>query len=197
MTERQDIRRAPGGSPGATAGGARIRARTRSRAGPARCGPRGPGCPTGGWCECAAPRRARRGRLVEHAIETAGITLDRPAFSVLMSLHLAGEPLRISRIAETMQIVQPHVTRQVQQLERRGLVRRIGDPNDRRVSLIEPTAKGAAAAEGYARTLLGWFTGAVAHWPDQDRKDLGRLLSRLADDVTAHLSTLDDAAPPA
>ncbi|GAA2313517.1 hypothetical protein GCM10010149_76000 [Nonomuraea roseoviolacea subsp. roseoviolacea] len=87
---------------------------------------------------------------------------------------------------------QPHVTRQVQQLERRGLVRRIGDPNDRRVSYIEPTDKGRAAADRYARTLIGWFTGAISHWSARDREDLGRLLARFADDVTAHLATLDD-----
>ncbi|MFI6789608.1 MarR family winged helix-turn-helix transcriptional regulator [Nonomuraea sp. NPDC050383] len=133
-----------------------------------------------------------RGRLTEHAMDAAGIEADRPAFSVLVSVHLAGAPLRISEIAEKMQLVQPHVTRQVQQLERRGLVRRIGDPHDRRVSFIEPTDEGRAAADRYARTLIGWFTGAIAHWPEQDRKDLGRLLARFADDVTAHLATLDD-----
>ncbi|NUW46145.1 MarR family winged helix-turn-helix transcriptional regulator [Nonomuraea rhodomycinica] len=133
-----------------------------------------------------------RGRLTEHAMRSAGIDVDRPAFSVLVSIHLTGKPLRISEIAEKMQLVQPHVTRQVQQLERRGLVRRIGDPNDRRVSYIEPTDKGGAAADRYARTLIGWFTGAIDHWSAQDRADLGRLLARFADDVTAHLATLED-----
>ncbi|NUW35763.1 MarR family transcriptional regulator [Nonomuraea sp. SMC257] len=133
-----------------------------------------------------------RGRLTEHAMESAGIEVDRPAFSVLVSVHLTGRPLRISEIAEKMQLVQPHVTRQVQQLERRGLVRRIGDPNDRRVSYIEPTDQGRAAADRYARTLIGWFTGAISHWSEQDREDLGRLLARFADDVTAHLATLED-----
>jgi DNA-binding MarR family transcriptional regulator len=118
--------------------------------------------------------------------------VDRPAFSVLVSVHLAGKPLRISEIAEKMQLVQPHVTRQVQQLERRGLVRRTGDPNDRRVSFIEPTDEGKAAADRYTRTLISWFTGAIAHWSEQDRGDLGRLLARFADDVTAHLDTLGD-----
>ncbi|MCA1218338.1 MarR family winged helix-turn-helix transcriptional regulator [Streptomyces sp. 8L] len=132
-----------------------------------------------------------RGRLVQHAMEAAGVTVERPAFTVLLSLHFAGEPLRIKEIADKVQVVQPHVTRQVQQLERRGLVRRIGDPDDRRVSLIEPTDEGAGAADRYARTLIGWFAGAVAHWSDQDRRDLGRLLTRLADDVTAHLADLD------
>ncbi|WP_329458022.1 hypothetical protein [Streptomyces sp. NBC_01497] len=66
----------------------------------------------------------------------------------------------------------------------------------RGVSLIEPTAEGAGAADRYARTLIGWFTEAVAHWSDRDRDDLGRLLTRFADDVTAHLGHLDDVSPP-
>ncbi|NDZ78766.1 MarR family transcriptional regulator [Streptomyces sp. SID10853] len=136
-----------------------------------------------------------RGRLVHHAMEAAGATVDRPAFSVLLALHFAGRPLRVKEIAEQVQVVQPHATRQVQQLERRGLVHRIGDPDDGRVSLIEPTAEGARAADRYARTLVGWFTGAVAHWPEQDRRDLGRLLTRFTDDVTARLAALDDTAP--
>ncbi|WP_328321172.1 MarR family winged helix-turn-helix transcriptional regulator [Streptomyces sp. NBC_00388] len=140
-----------------------------------------------------------RGRLVQHAMDAAGVTVERPAFSVLLTLHFAGKPLRVKEIAEKVQVVQPHATRQVQQLERRGLVRRIGDPDDGRVSLIEPTDDGARAADRYAHTLIGWFTGVVAHWPEQDRDDLGRLLTRLADDVTAQLAHLDDdtAAPPA
>lgn len=140
-----------------------------------------------------------RGRLTGHAMKSTGVEVDRPAFSVLVSVHLAGRPLRIREIAEQMRLVQPHVTRQVQQLERHGLVRRMGDPNDRRVSFIEPTDEGRAAAGRYARTLIGWFAEAVAHWSEQDRADLGRLLARFADDVTAHLSTLEDtsAAEPA
>lgn len=134
-----------------------------------------------------------RGRLTERAVEAAGLALlDRPAVGVLMSLHMADRPLRIGEIAERMQVVGPHVTRQVQGLERRGLVRRVADPHDRRASLIEPTAEGADAAGRYANSLVGWFTEAIADWSDQDRRDLGRLLGRLADDVTAHLARLDD-----
>ncbi|MFC4907418.1 MarR family winged helix-turn-helix transcriptional regulator [Actinomadura gamaensis] len=134
-----------------------------------------------------------RGRLTEHAMKAAGVEVDRPAFSVLVSVHMAGRPLRISEIAEQMQLVQPHVTRQVQTLERHGLVRRTGDPNDRRVSIIEPTDAGRTAADRYARTLISWFTGAIAHWSEPDRAALGRLLARFADDVTTHLATLEDS----
>ncbi|GAB2588144.1 MarR family winged helix-turn-helix transcriptional regulator [Kribbella endophytica] len=150
----------------------------------------------------ALPRLAQisnamnRGRLAQRATEATGLSLDRPALTILLTLAMAGEPLRIGEIAERMQVVGPHVTRQTQALEQRGLVRRVPHPTDRRVSLIEPTADGAAAANRYTASIVGWFNEVVADWPTQDRQDLGRLLAKLADDVTAHLAKEDpDSAP--
>jgi DNA-binding MarR family transcriptional regulator len=128
-----------------------------------------------------------RGRLVERAVEAAGPALDRPAVGVLVTLLAGGEPLRIGEIADRMQVVGPHVTRQVQALEKRRLVRRIADPHDRRASLIEPTGAGHEAARRYVASLLGWFADVLGAWPQQDRDDLLRLLARFADDVTARL----------
>ncbi|MFJ1645549.1 MarR family winged helix-turn-helix transcriptional regulator [Streptomyces sp. NPDC088258] len=137
-----------------------------------------------------------RGRLVERATEAADIRLDRPAMSVLLTVGLAKKPLRIGEIAQKMQVVGPHVTRLVQELERRGLVHRVTDPLDRRASLIEPTAEGSAAAERYTRSIVGWFTEAISGWSEEDRQVLGHLLGRFADDVTAHLAALDEGPPP-
>src|SRR5690349_16462640 len=82
-----------------------------------------------------------------------------------------------------MQVAGPHVTRHVQGLERRGLVRRVEDPADQRARLIEATPEGADAAERYLSVLLGWLSEALGQWPDQDRRDLVRLLGRLIDDL--------------
>ncbi|MGX1226545.1 MarR family winged helix-turn-helix transcriptional regulator [Streptomyces ambofaciens] len=132
-----------------------------------------------------------KGRLTERAAEAAGLALDRPAMGVLVTLRTADQPLRIGEIADRMQVVGPHVTRQVQSLEKRGLVHRVADPHDRRASLIEPTDAGMEAANRYVTSLLGWFAEALADWPRQDREDLTRLLTRLADDVTARLARFD------
>ena len=135
-----------------------------------------------------------RGRLSERAAAAAGISVDRPAMGVLLTLHSADGPLRVGEIAERMQVVGPHVTRQVQELERRGLVRRVADPYDRRASLIEPTEQGASATDRYSASIIGWFTEAIADWPDRDRNELGRLLGMLAKDVIARLARLEDDA---
>ncbi|WP_030454647.1 MarR family winged helix-turn-helix transcriptional regulator [Herbidospora cretacea] len=134
----------------------------------------------------------QRSRLIERAMESAGITVDRPGMSVLVILYTSGHPLRVGEVARRMQVVGPHVTRQVHELERRGLARRIADPHDQRARLIELTPEGAAAAERYVRTLLGWFSTALADWSADDRRTFGRLLERFANDLTTRLAALDD-----
>ena len=136
-----------------------------------------------------------QGRVFEGATEAAGVGLDRPAMTVLLTLYTADGPLRIGEIAERMQVVGPHVTRQVQGLERRGLVHRIGDPDDRRASLIAPTEEGTEAASRYSASMIRWFMQAVADWSEHDRDELGRLLQKFADDVLARLAVLDDGPP--
>ncbi|MFB9835279.1 MarR family winged helix-turn-helix transcriptional regulator [Actinoallomurus acaciae] len=136
-----------------------------------------------------------RSGLVARAMEQVGLDLDRPAMSVLVTLKMTARPLRVGEIAERMQVVGPHVTRQMNELERRGLARRATDPDDQRARLIELTPEGTAAAERYLRTVLGLFTDVLAGWPAQDRQDFGRLLGRFADDLTERLAALDEETP--
>jgi DNA-binding MarR family transcriptional regulator len=128
-----------------------------------------------------------KGRVFERAVAAAGIQVDRPALSVLVTLRMAGRPLRIGEIATQMEVVGPHITRQVNELERLGLVQRVADPLDQRARLVEMAPEGAAAVERYMGEVFGWFTTAMAGWPEQDREDLVRLLGRMVDDLTASL----------
>jgi DNA-binding MarR family transcriptional regulator len=133
-----------------------------------------------------------RSQLMERAMGRIGIPLDRPALTVLVTLHMAGQPLRVGAIAARMQVVGPHVTRHLNELQRRGLVRRAIDPYDQRARLIELTPEGGAVAGRYLQTVLGWFTDALAGWSDEDRQAFGHLLVRFVDDLTARLADLDD-----
>ena len=133
----------------------------------------------------------RRGKLFERAVAATGLPLERPAMSVLGILHIEGAPLRVGEIANRMNVVGPHVTRQVQGLEGRGLVRRVADPDDQRARLIELTADGKAAAERYVAVIEGWFADAMSGWTAEDRQVLDRLLTRLVEDLTAQLPDAD------
>lgn len=137
-------------------------------------------------------RTINRGELVEQALADSGVAVDRPSMSVLSSLSMAGEPLRVGEIARRMNVAGPHVTRLVHDLERRGLARRVSDPEDGRARLVELTQSGTDAATAYLRSILGWMGGALTHWSAADLQTLGTLLSRLIDDLNAYAA--QDAA---
>jgi DNA-binding MarR family transcriptional regulator len=134
---------------------------------------------------------ANRSHLVERAMAHADVSLDRPAMTVLVTVETAGQPLRVGEIAKRMQVVGPHVTRVLHDLERRDLARRVPDPDDRRAQLIELTPAGSAAARRYLQTVLGWIIDSTAEWTDADRQTFSRLLTRFLDDLSTRLSAIE------
>jgi DNA-binding MarR family transcriptional regulator len=73
--------------------------------------------------------------------------LDRRAFSLLGKLRRHGAPYQVSagKLATELRLSSGAMTNRLDRMEAAGLVRRLPDPNDRRGTLIEPTAEGHAA----------------------------------------------------
>ncbi|MFF8914665.1 MarR family winged helix-turn-helix transcriptional regulator [Streptomyces sp. NPDC015032] len=135
------------------------------------------------------------GRFYARAAELSYTTLERPSLTILGVLEAAGEPLRIGQIASSMQVEAPHVTRHVQKLEKKQLVRRVVDADDRRARLVAITPAGAAIAARYRGVVMAWLSDAITSWSERDRKEILRLVTRLVDDVLEHLSQLEEKAP--
>lgn len=89
-----------------------------------------------------------RGQLYEQAVQDAGVTLDRPAMTILVVLDAAEHPLRVGEIATRMHVVGPHVTRHLNSLEKRALIKRVPDPEDQRARLIALTPPGSGSSTG-------------------------------------------------
>ena len=70
--------------------------------------------------------------------------LGRGEVGALSALRIAGPPYRLSptRLAKGLMLSSAGVTSRIDRLERRGLVRRLDDPSDRRGVLIELTDEG-------------------------------------------------------
>src|SRR6202166_4694335 len=75
-------------------------------------------------------------RMHERLLQSAGVRLDRAGAAALYKLYLHGEAIRVTVLAEMLDVDTPTVTRKVQQLERDGLVVRHADPDDGRASRI-------------------------------------------------------------
>lgn len=134
----------------------------------------------------------RRGRIEERAMQRSGIAVERPGLTVLITLQTAGQPLRIGEIANRMQVVGPHVTRLLPDLERRGLVERVVDPDDQRARLIAITDDGTGTVQRYLGTVLGWMREALEDWSPEDRTMLLTLVQRFANDFAGRIARLDD-----
>ncbi|MEU8589568.1 MarR family transcriptional regulator [Streptomyces sp. NPDC048664] len=137
-----------------------------------------------------------RGQLYEQAVQDAGVALDRPAMTILVILGGAEQPLRVGEIATRMQVVGPHVTRHLNNLEKRAIIKRVPDPEDQRARLIALTPSGRRIVDRYTAVVNGWFAAALAQWSDRDRTELIRLLSRLTSDLTTQFDAVAAGSTP-
>jgi DNA-binding MarR family transcriptional regulator len=115
-------------------------------------------------------------------LEDAAAGLTAPRLSALSVLVFRG-PATLSGLAAAEQVRPPTMTRLVQGLERDGLVKRLADPDDRRVSRIEATARGTELLLAGRTRRVRRLAGALARLPRAERRLLARaaeLLERVA-----------------
>ena len=106
-------------------------------------------------------------------VEDKAMGLTPPRASALSVLVFRG-PVTMSQLAEAEQVRRPTMTRLVDGLERRGLVRRVTDPADGRVQLVEATAAGKRLLQkGRARRVERLMQG-VAQLSEEAQEVLAR-----------------------
>ncbi|GGS76808.1 MarR family winged helix-turn-helix transcriptional regulator [Nonomuraea spiralis] len=128
-----------------------------------------------------------RAKTHERLTQAAGVRLDRPDVQILVHLLDVGEPRRIGVIAEGLQVESPHVTRHVAALEQRGLVERVRDADDRRAWRIALTEEGTEVAGRCRQVTTEWFEETLSDWPESERAELARLMTKLSDDLCEHM----------
>ena len=137
-----------------------------------------------------APARAVADRLHSAAIhllrrlrvEDKAMGLSAPRASALSVIVFRG-PVTMRVLAEAEQVRPPTITRLVDGLERRGLVRRVSHAEDGRVQLVEATAAGRRLLnKGRARRVDRLVLG-ISRLSAGDQQALARaaeLIERLA-----------------
>jgi DNA-binding MarR family transcriptional regulator len=118
-------------------------------------------------------------RYVENAFRASlgEVSLTKEEWKVLMALH--GTERSHGSLCRDLDVSTGAMTNRLDKLERRGLIRRAPDPNDRRGVLLDLTPFGQAQMEHYIdigaereRKLLDGLTLT-------DKQELNRLLSKL------------------
>jgi len=121
-------------------------------------------------------RRLRREYAV--ALLDADVT---PAQARALRTVMEAGALRPSALAERLQIAARSATEVVDALEERGLVERGPDPDDRRATLVRPTAAARAELAEVDRVRHVQSERFLAVLSDRDRKALDRILRVLVD----------------
>lgn len=118
-----------------------------------------------------------------------------PAMALVIHLARIG-PMRSIDLADTMNLNQSTVSRHLAHLEESGLVARTPDPDDGRAHLITVTPAGCEAAQQHVTARVHQLEQVIDEWPERDRADLARLLTRFTDGFTAQLDDPPDPAAP-
>ena len=121
-----------------------------------------------------------------------GVRVAPAALAVLVKLK--GTALRLSRLADSVGLAQPSVTVCVQDLERKGLIARSRDENDRRGWIIELTDRGRAIVEMVDRLRDSEMRSMLAEWSESDIVALSRLLTRFKEDLDRSIRSISDLA---
>jgi DNA-binding MarR family transcriptional regulator len=102
-------------------------------------------------------RLSRIGPLLARRQETvfSRFGLNRGEVGVLSALRIAGPPHRLSptRLGRGLMLSSAGMTSRIDRLERRGLVRRLPDPDDRRGVMVELTDQGLEIVDAAVAAL--------------------------------------------
>jgi DNA-binding MarR family transcriptional regulator len=99
--------------------------------------------------------------------------LPAPHLSALSVIVFAG-PLTLGALADAEQVRPPTITRLVDKLEAAGLVDRVPDPVDRRISRVEATAKGVKLLHDGRRRRVASLAVSLRDLPANERSALAK-----------------------
>jgi DNA-binding MarR family transcriptional regulator len=109
-----------------------------------------------------------------------GETVDRAGYWLLVRLS-SESPVRLSELADTVELDLSTVSRQMRDLVAIGLVAKVPDPDDGRASLLSLSERGWAVLEAVSEARRQALAEVIGDWSDDERTTLTRGLLRLED----------------
>lgn len=123
--------------------------------------------------------------------------ISTAAFQILAIVEGEGAPLPPSVIADRMLMTSGTMTSLLDTLGRRGLVRRLPHPDDRRMLLVDITAKGREVVDVVLPVTHRITQEMFGHLSEAERERLLRILGRVQERLEAlREEPVSDAPPP-
>ena len=119
------------------------------------------------------------GEFERHTAATFGIS--QPVATALAVIDGAGAPLTPSQVSDRLLVASATMTATLDLLERRGWIRRIPNPADRRSVLVEITPEGRATADRLLPGIRGIERSILSALTREERAHLLDLLAKILD----------------
>jgi DNA-binding MarR family transcriptional regulator len=116
-------------------------------------------------------------RMLEETTTEHGLAFGE--WHVLARLHNSKTSLSPGQLSKRLELSSGAMTNRLDQLERRGLVRRVANPNDRRALLVELTPEGARLYRESVKTQADKENVVASALTADEKRQLNALLRRL------------------
>ena len=116
--------------------------------------------------------------IPRHAL-AEGESIDKAGYWLLVRVSENG-PIRLSDLAEAVELDLSTVSRQMGALVNGGLITKEPDPHDGRAAFLSLSARGAAVLESVSEARREALADALIEWSDEERATLATGLLRLA-----------------
>jgi DNA-binding MarR family transcriptional regulator len=118
-------------------------------------------------------------RLLDNLSRTAYTYRDLDRASYLMARALeSAAPVSIQGLARILHLEPGTVTRKIASMEAAGLIVRLSDPTDKRISLVKLSREGVRSMRVVRDLRRAHNNTMLSHWSDEELKTFGELLTR-------------------
>jgi DNA-binding MarR family transcriptional regulator len=118
-------------------------------------------------------------RLLDNLSRTAYTYRDLDRASYLMARALeSAAPVSIQGLAKILHLEPGTVTRKIASMEAAGLIVRLSDPTDKRISLVKLSREGVRSMRVVRDLRRAHNNTMLSRWSDEELKTFGELLTR-------------------
>jgi DNA-binding MarR family transcriptional regulator len=107
-----------------------------------------------------------------------------PGQAMCLRLLSANDGITQRDLAGALHVARPTVTKMLNSMEKAGLVRRRPDAADARLTCVELTQAGRAEEKKMNLAAAEYVNATIATLPEDDRRELARLLEELGASIT-------------
>ena len=97
-------------------------------------------------------------KIMEDAVRNDGPDLAMRQWAIMLSVYLKPGPHTVKDLSNALNIPKPAISRALDALSILGFIRRVRDPNDKRIVIVQKTSDGAIFLDEFAR-LVDSHTG--------------------------------------